>query len=540
MIDTPGFDDTNKTDNEVLRDVATWLGSSYKEKIMLHGIIYLHRISDARMQGSAKRNLVMFKKLCGQDALKRVILVTTMWDKVSENEGIAREQELLDTQEFWGYMRDNGSICRRHMNQAPTAKDIIDSLARHRSTIATNIQQQMVDNNRPLEETDAGKELEKELNKERAIWAKRIKETEELMKEALEEQDREAQRALAEERKRYTRMFRETEQKTESLKDTIEDLMEQHQRNQLKHDKEVARLAKRLESQALQGMRPPPRAEMGSTASNGRRAPPRTEPQTSGRISEARQVLAPQSSPEPSSIRSAMISCGLNRRAFTGATKNGHLDAGAAKTDSFLNSKDEVMDFVAYGDYVKNSGDRIHFVCRVSKVGMIQGWTTTQFFDRDYPHAAAQLEKNGYDTLQYITLGINGDYFARWTTGVATFQAATNTLHAFTAAEAGSSRVFCTALGIDDSYLISCGSNSLYLGYKVDLRGHYPKLARFLATKEADKTPISIYAITLSLDSPKDYILIYRDHGVEGTWCLSFRIGNPVLKEAFLKWWNDW
>ena len=114
LIDTPGFDDTNRSDNEVLCEIASWLTASYNAKIRLSGIIYLHRISDVRMQGSAKKNLFMFRKLCGPEALKNVILATTMWDRISETEGKARENELTTTPDFWGWMLSQGSRIHRH------------------------------------------------------------------------------------------------------------------------------------------------------------------------------------------------------------------------------------------------------------------------------------------------------------------------------------------------------------------------------------------------------------------------------------------
>ena len=114
LIDTPGFDDTNRSDNEVLCEIASWLTTSYTAKIRLGGIIYLHRISDQRMQGSAKKNLFMFKKLCGPNALKQVILATTMWDRVSDAEGKARENELASTPDFWGWMVSQGSRVYQH------------------------------------------------------------------------------------------------------------------------------------------------------------------------------------------------------------------------------------------------------------------------------------------------------------------------------------------------------------------------------------------------------------------------------------------
>jgi hypothetical protein len=104
LIDTPGFDDTERKDSEVLRDVAGWLVVTYGKGIRLSGMIYLHRITDPRMQGSAKRNLHMFQKLCGRDCLLHIILATIFWDIFNPGDGARREQELIDTEDFWGYM----------------------------------------------------------------------------------------------------------------------------------------------------------------------------------------------------------------------------------------------------------------------------------------------------------------------------------------------------------------------------------------------------------------------------------------------------
>ncbi|KAJ5902344.1 hypothetical protein N7495_002872 [Penicillium taxi] len=63
LIDTPGFDDTNRDDSDVLREIAFWLSDSLMKKIKLSGMFYFHPISDPRMQGSAMKNILMFKKL---------------------------------------------------------------------------------------------------------------------------------------------------------------------------------------------------------------------------------------------------------------------------------------------------------------------------------------------------------------------------------------------------------------------------------------------------------------------------------------------
>ncbi|PVI00554.1 hypothetical protein DM02DRAFT_655302 [Periconia macrospinosa] len=68
MIDTPGFDDTNRPDIDTLKIVSSYLSASFANNVRLNGIIYLHRISDNRLGNSGLCNLHMFKKLSGKRA----------------------------------------------------------------------------------------------------------------------------------------------------------------------------------------------------------------------------------------------------------------------------------------------------------------------------------------------------------------------------------------------------------------------------------------------------------------------------------------
>ena len=241
LIDTPGFDDSTRSDTQVLSEIAAWLGDCYKNKILLHGILYLHRITDIRMQGSAKKNLLMFKQLCGQDALRKVILVTTMWDKLlgRESEGASREKELMDTPESWGWMLAKGSSSHRHDNTEFSARNMFDLLARHNEPIATDLQKQLVDESRTLDQTSAGQHLEGELRLEMEKWARERRETEQQILAAIQQRDREAEQAMREERDRFTRMIEKVESDTENLRLTMEKLL-------LERDERVARVEQEL------------------------------------------------------------------------------------------------------------------------------------------------------------------------------------------------------------------------------------------------------------------------------------------------------
>ncbi|TLD22139.1 hypothetical protein PspLS_08119 [Pyricularia sp. CBS 133598] len=211
LIDTPGFDDTNRSDSDVLREIASWLTTSFRSKILLHGIIYLHRISDPRMQGSARKNLMMFKKLCGDDALKKVILATTMWDIVPPETAEARQAELVNTPEFWGYMVSKGSRVFMHHNTIGSARKIIESLIRDRNTMVLELQNQMVNESRPLHDTAAGMELREEFARERKKWERELRETQESVEEAIRQRDKEAEEALLQVKAEYAEHIKRLE-----------------------------------------------------------------------------------------------------------------------------------------------------------------------------------------------------------------------------------------------------------------------------------------------------------------------------------------
>lgn len=244
LIDTPGFDDKNRSDTQVLTEIATWLGDSYRSKVLLHGIIYLHRITDVRMSGSARRNLLMFKHLCGDEYLKKVILVTTMWDKELESVGENRERELKDTPDFWGGMVSKGSVCRRYYNDAASGKAIIHELASHGRPIVTEIQRELVDESRELGQTAAGQEIEGELRKLQQQWTAKKRDVEKDVEEAKRQHDRVIEELMREERDKYTDLLKKLEEETEAMRATLEDLLEQRDMREVKMKGEMKRQRK--------------------------------------------------------------------------------------------------------------------------------------------------------------------------------------------------------------------------------------------------------------------------------------------------------
>lgn len=227
LVDTPGFDDTNLSDTDVLREIATWLTGSYNNKVKLTGILYLHRIIDPRMGGSAKKNLFMFKKLCGPEALKHVVLVTTMWEQVDEKVGLSREKELEETEDFWGYMLGKGSRIERHMNTPESARRIVEifiSKGHPSSPVLLAIQDEMVNNNKDLDKTEAGRGLDGVLAIEREKFRRELEQTRQEMQEAIDLRDKESQEELSKQQAESEKRLKQLQVQQMELKTTMEKL----------------------------------------------------------------------------------------------------------------------------------------------------------------------------------------------------------------------------------------------------------------------------------------------------------------------------
>lgn len=139
--------------------------SRYKNDVKLTGLVYLHRITDNRMAGSPYKNLRMFGNLCGDHAASRVLLVSTMWDKIDTKIAEKRESQLA--QEFWKGLLEGGSkIDRLRTSQMSESWRIISALIQqsHQREV-TLLQQEIVDLERNLNETQAAQVLHSDLQK---------------------------------------------------------------------------------------------------------------------------------------------------------------------------------------------------------------------------------------------------------------------------------------------------------------------------------------------------------------------------------------
>jgi hypothetical protein len=143
-------------------------------------------MTDSRMSGSVLKNLHVFGGLCGMEKMPNVVLVTTFWGGVEENIGASREAELKAT--FWKPMLDGGCTTRRFKVDGGgyvAAWNILGDLlsrepallspkkrrtaTKHRSEKkvmdSALVSDEIVDDRKSLNETEAGVTLSKELRR---------------------------------------------------------------------------------------------------------------------------------------------------------------------------------------------------------------------------------------------------------------------------------------------------------------------------------------------------------------------------------------
>ncbi|KAI1349759.1 hypothetical protein F5Y01DRAFT_288033 [Xylaria sp. FL0043] len=226
LVDTPGFDDTNRKDAEILRILATWLTSTYAGGVKLSGIIYCHRINQTRMQGSALKNIRAFRSLCGDDALSKVVLVTTMWDIESSDIAARREKELKETPKYWGDMITKGSQVLRHDNTQKSAFALIETFIKDDSKIVLGIQKEMVNDQKSLDKTEAGRNVESMLEEQNASLRNEIKNLEAELRAAMKAKDEEIAEVMTKLRLESKEALQQVLDSQQQLQATMQQLQE--------------------------------------------------------------------------------------------------------------------------------------------------------------------------------------------------------------------------------------------------------------------------------------------------------------------------
>ena len=109
------------------------------------------------MSGSTRLNYEVFHKICGEAAMERVVMTTTHWDSILPTSGEDREREL---EVFWKDILSEGAQLMRIQDPYSDSHRIVDHILRlHAGRVAIQIQEELVDMDKRIPRTEAGKLL---------------------------------------------------------------------------------------------------------------------------------------------------------------------------------------------------------------------------------------------------------------------------------------------------------------------------------------------------------------------------------------------
>lgn len=174
VIDTPGFDDTNRPAIEVLEEISDFLAAPHAAGIPLKGILYLHKITDNRITATSKMYLSILESLVGEAAIPNLILVTTMWGHLNDKYrgvGMRREQELMD--QYWQPFAEKGSYVAQFDGSQESAYSFIWQLLAMDSVVL-QIQKEIIQEKKSVAETTAGVKLRETFGNEISAFTTKV------------------------------------------------------------------------------------------------------------------------------------------------------------------------------------------------------------------------------------------------------------------------------------------------------------------------------------------------------------------------------
>jgi hypothetical protein len=251
LIDTPGFNDTNRSDIETLGILASYLGASYANGVRIHGILMLHPISDNRMSGSTMRNLDMMKAMCGFSSYANLAIATTMW---STNSPLCakREQQLLSDGRFFRELIAQGATLFRHnekgrldsLEEVTSARRIVTHLIRQsekHTTEVLQLQREIIDQQKMIGETKAGIVLAGDLYRVRQEHEQELQKLKAKIDAENYQRNTERVAELQELQADLEKQLKKAEQDRRALQKSMQDLHEEEERAWRKRLKEMER-----------------------------------------------------------------------------------------------------------------------------------------------------------------------------------------------------------------------------------------------------------------------------------------------------------
>lgn len=184
----------------------------------------------------------MFKSLCGAETYKNVVVLTTFWDRVSNEEGVKREKELRSR--VFKDLVDGGS----HFMRFNRTMDSANKVLRHILTLAprnVQIQKEICVDGKDLEETAAGSVRQEEMARMISKHTEQIAELQ--AEEAAKQSDKAARRQLEEERDKLQKEVERLQNEASELRKGLDEKRDKLQEELERLRKKASELRKELD-----------------------------------------------------------------------------------------------------------------------------------------------------------------------------------------------------------------------------------------------------------------------------------------------------
>jgi hypothetical protein len=165
LIDTPGFGDTYRSDEDVFLESAYTLIKAYEFGIRISAIVYVQPMVNVRLTGSTKHNLKMLRELCGVDAYPCVWLAANRCDDVSSDQLEQNLEELKSEPSFWRELYEGGATIFELDDQPNSALALLDDILDVDSTYILQFQRQVLDEGRKIHDTSVGRVMFSEISR---------------------------------------------------------------------------------------------------------------------------------------------------------------------------------------------------------------------------------------------------------------------------------------------------------------------------------------------------------------------------------------
>ncbi|KAF2163636.1 hypothetical protein M409DRAFT_25824 [Zasmidium cellare ATCC 36951] len=223
LIDTPGFNDTLRSEAQVLTEIANYLEITYRvQHLKLDGIVYMQSIMDERMYGSSLRNLKMFRDLCGDSPMKNVVLVTNRWEQARAlgdfDKAREKEQQLRTSSLFWEPLMKRGAeMLRWEDAQQASAFAVIRKFLTKNAEVL-QIQTEIVEQGKKLIDTTAGTTVNEEVLKKDKEYQLELSKIRQELNDAKAAHGQELEEVLSESKRDYERKLDRVRDEQEILR----------------------------------------------------------------------------------------------------------------------------------------------------------------------------------------------------------------------------------------------------------------------------------------------------------------------------------